>query len=1001
MVLPDPAARLEEVKGEVRTSAHAWPAGSWWSAAIVVLSISAIALQIAFVLPWLSPAGHGLTADGDPAFVGSGDRETVMPRPPASAQRESATVRSVRAGSAAEAAGLQAGDRVLAVRHVAGPWINLTPGAERPVPLSAWRAAYWLGPRSTLELRFARSTEIRTVRLDRPAVWQLPSDRQREWLVVHGGRIAMAVLTIASAAVLLFVRPRDRTAQLVIVTLALCAVSAMGPLRGAETVLGTFAGRALTVFTWLSTGLGMPFVAIAIAYFPRPDAYLRERRWLLAIPFAAAAPIFVAGSGTALFLAGWDAAGPMATWDANHPRVYYSAFAAGLGLNTLATFDAWRRFRVNKDANERRRVQLATALLVPGVIAYGVYEGLPAVTTVLTGQRFPLAPWLAWPLQVIAGLPAVALAYVVAVHRVMSPGVALRRGVQYALARRTLTVLTLLPAIALTISLVRQRHLSLADSLAGQPLFYSAALALLVVGLRYRTRATAWLDRRFFREQYDARRVLLSLAGRVPFETDPQELTALVVRQVDAALHPRSVEMLVAGLDESRLIAVSHPDGHDRGLRSSGALATMLRWSEDPLEVDLNDTRSPARRLPSDEQDWLTRSKTVLLVPIFAGQQGPDRTLVGALALGEKRSEEPYTGEDKELLSSIAAQVGLALDVARLRQRQAWNETAGSRPTITPLAGVFMVECPTCGRCEDGATERCPDDGTPMRVSGGIPRVVDAKYRIERSLGRGGMGAVYRARDVRLERDVAIKVVRPDLLADSDARIRFRREAQIIAGLQHPCLVAVFDYGTLPDGAAYLVMEFVRGRDLRTVLRAEKRFDSERTVRLMRTVSAAIETAHAAGILHRDLKPENIMLPDAGVEAKVLDFGIAKAVGERRAGSDLETLTIVGQPIGTPAYMAPEQLAAGTLSPQTDVFSLGVITYELLTGELPFGRGSLLEIAERQRTGPPPMDRPGESLPAPLTDAVLAALAIEPGKRPRSAGGFAAALDAASGTARV
>jgi predicted Ser/Thr protein kinase len=988
------------VSSDSAASARAWPAGSWWSALVVVLSLAAIVLQIGSLLPWLSPAGHGLSIDGDPLLVGSGDRDTVMPRPPSSAQRRLTTTRAVRDRSPAATAGLRSGDRILAVRAPAGQWIALGPESGGVAPLRAWRDAYWLGPRRPVEVRFARDHTVATRTLGRPAVWELVADQQRGWILQHGGRMAMAALTIASAVVLLFVRPRDRTAQLVIVTLALCAVSAMGPLRGAENVLGTVGGRVLTVFSWISTAMAMPFVSIAIAHFPRPDAYLRERRWLLMIPFAAAAPIVVAGSGTATYLAGWDAAVSLAEWDAEHVRVYYTAFTAGLALNVLAAFDAWRRFRMNQDVNERRRVQLATTLLIPGVIAYGVYEGLPAVTAVLTGERLALPPLLTSPLQLIAGLPAVGLAYAVAVNRVMSPAVALRRGMQYALARRTLTVLTVLPAVALAVSLVRQRNLSLADIIAGRPLFYSAALAMLILGLRYRTRAMAWLDRRFFREQYDARRVLLSLAGRVPFETDPQELTALIVRQVEAALHPRTVDVLVAGLDDTRLVAVSHPDSRDRGLAVDGALATMLRWSEEPLELDLNDTRSPARRLPGDEQDWLATSRAVLLVPIFAGQ-GSERMLIGALALGEKRSEEPYTGEDKELLASIAAQMGLALDVARLRQRQVWTvETAGSRPTITPSALALMVECPACGRCEDGGTDRCPDDGTPMRVSAGVPRVIEAKYRIEWLLGRGGMGAVYRARDVRLERDVAIKVVRPELLADSDARTRFRREAQIIAGLQHPALVAVFDYGTLPVGGAYLVMEFVRGRDLRSILRTEKRFDADRVVRLMRAVCAAMETAHGAGVLHRDLKPENIMLPDGDVEAKVLDFGIAKVVGEGRPGSEHETLTIVGQPIGTPAYMAPEQLAASTLSPQTDVFSLGVITYELLTGELPFGRGSLLEIAARQRTGARCLDRSDPSIPRALQDAVLSALAIDPGRRPASAAAFAASLrEAARGAA--
>ena len=139
-----------------------------------------------------------------------------------------------------------------------------------------------------------------------------------------------------------------------------------------------------------------------------------------------------------------------------------------------------------------------------------------------------------------------------------------------------------------------------------------------------------------------------------------------------------------------------------------------------------------------------------------------------------------------------------------------------------------MMECPRCGRCEEAGVAHCPSDGTPMRPVPSVPRTVDNKYRIEQLLGRGGMGAVYRARDMRLDRLVALKVVRAELLGDPEARRRFRREAQIVARLQHPSIVAVYDYGTFADGGAYLVMELVRGEDLRHVLQREGRLETGR-----------------------------------------------------------------------------------------------------------------------------------------------------------------------------
>src|SRR5262245_62241666 len=161
--------------------------------------------------------------------------------------------------------------------------------------------------------------------------------------------------------------------------------------------------------------------------------------------------------------------------------------------------------------------------------------------------------------------------------------------------------------------------------------------------------------------------------------------------------------------------------------------------------------------------------------------------------------------------------MGLGFDVARLRRR-AELEAKREPETTTRLVATItspMMECPVCGRCEESETTTCPTDGIAMQPVSSVPRTVENKYRIEHLLGRGGMGAVYRARDVRLDRLVALKVVRAELLGDPEARQRFRREAQIVARLQHPSNVSVFDYGTFFDGGAYLVMELVRGEDLR------------------------------------------------------------------------------------------------------------------------------------------------------------------------------------------
>jgi eukaryotic-like serine/threonine-protein kinase len=272
--------------------------------------------------------------------------------------------------------------------------------------------------------------------------------------------------------------------------------------------------------------------------------------------------------------------------------------------------------------------------------------------------------------------------------------------------------------------------------------------------------------------------------------------------------------------------------------------------------------------------------------------------------------------------------------------------------------------------------------------------VIDGKYRVDAVIGQGGMGAVFRAWDLRLERAVAIKVVRADLLSDPDSRARFRRESQIVARLQHPAIVTVFDYGTLPDGAAYLVMEFVPGEDLRHLMKREGRLAAARMSALLLGIAAGVESAHKSGIFHRDLKPENILLPESGTGPKVLDFGVAKLT-EQSMTTDGGTLTVGGTIVGTPAYMAPEQLRGDAVDGRADVFSLGVMAYEMMMARLPYGGGSFIEIGMKQAAGEQQVDT-GDIAPA-LADVIRRAIAYEKATRPSSPVAFATEVRGAIG----
>lgn len=966
----------------------------WGVLTVAALSVVYLVLQVSFVRPYLWPGGHGLVLVGDSAFAGSIDRTMLLARPPGIFHRELTTVRFVLPESPAAAAGLAPGDEVVSLASVGGgnavvPAATMAP-ADR---IAAWRMAYWIGVRGPVKLDVrTASGAMRTVVLERPSAWLGPHTVL--WAQRHLGMVAQIIVFISCAVVLLFMRSNDVTAALGVMALTLCAVGGGGPLMGSEAALPIGLRQAMTLFAWVATPIAFPFTGLAILYFPTESALLARQPWLRALGFVAAAPMIAMGTLTGLYLIGLDQFAGAALWDAGHPTVYYLSFAAALGVNVWAIVEGIGRFRANHDADERRRIRLVVYTAVPGVFAYVLKDGLPLVVLLATGSPLELPWWITAFLQALVLLPAFGLTYSVAVHRVLGPRIVLRNSMRYALARQTLTAFAALPALALVLSLIGQKDKTLTMIVEGKPLFYILTLGLLVTTIKYREKARTWLDQRFFREEYDARAILMSLAGRVPYETDPNDLTAMVVDQIDKALHPEMVAVMVGEIEQGRLTPVSILHGSAESLSLDGPLMTMLRWSEEPLDIDLKDPKSPTRRLPPDEHEWLECSGTTLLVPVST-PSGQSRSVLAVIALGKKRSEEPYTSEDRQLLASIAGQVSLALDVARLRSRASETETpTGVVTADTPP--LLIVECPQCGRCEDASVRTCPTDGMAMSTVMPIPRVIDAKYRIDQVIGRGGMGAVYRAHDMRLDRDVAVKVVRAELLGDPGARSRFRREAQIVAKLQHPSVVAVFDYGTFADGGAYLVMEFIRGADLRSALKRKGKFAPDATVRLLTPVCSAIEAAHRQGILHRDLKPENILMPQADVDVKVLDFGIAKLVStETTEAPQMDTLTHHGQIIGTPAYMAPEQLRGGSVDARTDVFSLGVIAYEMLTGDLPFGKGSMVDIALRHSSGVAPMAEGGVTIAAPLERAVRNALSHDPTGRPESAAAFASSLHTA------
>ena len=261
-----------------------------------------------------------------------------------------------------------------------------------------------------------------------------------------------------------------------------------------------------------------------------------------------------------------------------------------------------------------------------------------------------------------------------------------------------------------------------------------------------------------------------------------------------------------------------------------------------------------------------------------------------------------------------------------------------------------------------------------MRLSRRSARdALEQRYEVERTIGHGGMASVFAAYDRELDRPVALKLLADNLAGDEESQERFKREARIAARLSHPNIVAIFDVGE-EEGRPFIVMEYVEGESLAEVLKENGPLAPDRAVELVRQACAALGHAHEAGVVHRDVKPKNLLLREDGV-LKVADFGIARA-------AEVAGLTQVGQVIGTPPYIAPEQMHGRDVSPATDVYGLGVLLHHLITGHSPYSGRGLFELLEQQKAKRfEPLRRGAPGASAELEEIV--ARCLEPSRRKR------------------
>lgn len=314
------------------------------------------------------------------------------------------------------------------------------------------------------------------------------------------------------------------------------------------------------------------------------------------------------------------------------------------------------------------------------------------------------------------------------------------------------------------------------------------------------------------------------------------------------------------------------------------------------------------------------------------------------------------------------------------------------------------MNCESCGHNNIEGARFCANCGITMPTATDdenklVGKLVGGRYRITRVIGEGGMGIVYEGEQKlgSSVRKVAVKTLHTELSRDPSVTARFHRECGTVAGLEHPNTIKVYDFGAMDDGTLYIAMEYLAGKPLDRVIQDEKQLAPQRVIRLLRQVSGSLEEAHAQGIIHRDLKPENVILIERAGEkdvVKLLDFGIAARTESADAAREAK-LTQQGMVLGTPPYMSPEQFTGKALDKRSDIYSLAVMAYEMLTGKLPFEATTPWQWATEHMTAQP---RPFETLslaapiPEPMRRAILRALSKDPAERFGAASQFVDAM---------
>lgn len=292
-----------------------------------------------------------------------------------------------------------------------------------------------------------------------------------------------------------------------------------------------------------------------------------------------------------------------------------------------------------------------------------------------------------------------------------------------------------------------------------------------------------------------------------------------------------------------------------------------------------------------------------------------------------------------------------------------------------------------------GAGQLTDEQLAEQKASGASRTIIGDRYQIDKVLGKGGMGMVYKGRHIYMNRMVAIKILHPDQAQDESVVSRFHKEARSLCQFSHPNLVSVFDFGIMSTGEPYMVMDYCDGQSLDQILRQERRLSTNRALNLFIQACRALDAVHSQGIVHRDIKPSNLLVSEGDI-LRVVDFGLAKNVGGLEK---LIKLTCTGEVVGSPSYMSPEQCTGQDLDHRSDIYSLGIAMYEALTGQLPYEADSFYEILNKHIRGNPPRQPfVDNNVPSNLEEIIFRCLDKDPDARFQSARELLSALEGVS-----